>query len=81
MCRGRVGRHPAGAEEMADEKGPRYYSGSPAKSHKGDIPNKVFAMKDKGFLAACEKAGVQPTARQASKFRLGKGAAFKAKGS
>jgi hypothetical protein len=29
------------------------------------------------FKAACEAAGVQPTKRQASKFRMGKGRAFK----
>ena len=41
--------------------------------------NRLFATSDKAFLAACEKAGTPPTARQASKFRNKKGSAFKAK--
>ena len=60
---------------MAEEK-KKFHSGSPDKAHTGAVPNKVFAAKDPAFRDACEKAGVQPTARQASKFRMGKGAAF-----
>lgn len=42
------------------------------------MTNKKFAEKDKGFREACEKAGVEPTTRQASKFRNKKGSAYKA---
>ena len=31
--------------------------------------NEIFALQDTAFKQFCEKAGVQPTARQASKFR------------
>lgn len=33
------------------------------------------------FTKACEKAGITPSARQASKFNNGKGAAFKVRNS
>ena len=68
-------------KQNKEPKGPPYKGGSPAKAHDGSIPNKVFALKDQGFKDACERAGVQPTSRQASKYRNGKGSAFKAKGS
>jgi predicted HicB family RNase H-like nuclease len=42
-----------------------------------DILNREFAKSDENFIKACEKAGVQPTRRQASKFRRGFGLAFK----
>jgi len=48
-------------------------------NHKGEIPNKVFCKTDPAFIAACDNAGVNPTSRQASKWRMGKGSAFKAK--
>lgn len=57
-----------------------FKGGSPAKAHTGAVPNKVFAATDDAFKARCEAAGVQPTARQASKFRMGKGSAFNFKG-
>ncbi|MCI4435668.1 MAG: hypothetical protein JHC33_02485 [Ignisphaera sp.] len=41
--------------------------------------NKDFAMKDSAFAEACGKAEVQPTRRQASKFRRGYGKAYKFK--
>ena len=37
----------------------------------------MFAGTDKSFAACCERANVQATTRQASKFRRGKGAAYK----
>ena len=40
------------------------------------ITNKEF-KSDGNFVKACEKAGIEPTARQASKFRMGKGLAYK----
>lgn len=43
---------------------------------KGFVSNKAFAQNDQGFRARCEEAGVEPTARQASKYRNGKGSAF-----
>lgn len=44
----------------------------------GSQSNKWFSRTDHGFLQACEAAGIKPTARQASKFRRGYGAACKA---
>jgi len=41
------------------------------------ITNKKFVEVDKAFIAACERAGTKPTARQASKYRNKKGIAFK----
>lgn len=43
--------------------------------------NDGFAASDTAFREACEKAGVNATARQASKFRNGYGAAVRAAGS
>ena len=63
------------------QQGPNpFRGGSPEKAHTGAVPNKVFAATDQSFRAKCEAAGVQPTSRQASKFRLGKGSAFNYKG-
>jgi hypothetical protein len=42
----------------------------------GDVFNREFAKTDTVFLAACEKAGVKPTPRQASKFRRKMGKAY-----
>lgn len=39
--------------------------------------NKQFAVENQEFKHACEDAGIPVTARQASKFRRGKGKAFK----
>ena len=49
---------------------------SPGHKHKYDIHNTKFAKEDSTFQSACDKAGVQPTARQASKWRNKKGAAY-----
>ena len=40
------------------------------------VTNKKFS-EDGFFKACCEKAGIEPTMRQASKFRMEKGSAFK----
>ena len=40
------------------------------------MTNKEFAKTDPKFRAACERAGIEPTARQASKYRRGFGLAF-----
>jgi len=42
--------------------------------------NEMFALEDSAFKAACEKAGTNATARQASKFRNGYGLAARAAG-
>jgi predicted HicB family RNase H-like nuclease len=39
--------------------------------------NKEFAATDQNFLKHCKATKVEPTKRQASKFRMGKGKAFK----
>ena len=39
--------------------------------------NREFAQKDKPFQDACSRAKVQPTTRQASKWRNEKGLAWK----
>ena len=44
------------------------------------ISNKEFAAQDKKFQAACKAAGVEPTARQASKYRNNQGLAYQSKG-
>jgi hypothetical protein len=40
------------------------------------MTNKEFAAQDESFKVACEQAGVQPTKRQASKWRSKKGKAW-----
>jgi hypothetical protein len=40
------------------------------------LNNREFAQTDKEFQEACRKAGIPPTQRQASKFRLRSGKAF-----
>ena len=42
--------------------------------------NEMFALENAEFKQHCESAGVQPTARQASKFRNGYGAAARSAG-
>jgi hypothetical protein len=41
------------------------------------MTNAEFSQKDNLFLKVCKMAGIKPTIRQAAKFRMGKGAAFK----
>jgi hypothetical protein len=41
------------------------------------VTNKMFSTEDGFFKKACEVAGIKVTTRQASKFRLGKGLAYK----
>ena len=41
------------------------------------MSNKEFAAKNEAFRKACERAGVEPTSRQASKYQNKKGAAYK----
>lgn len=41
------------------------------------VTNKKFVEVDKVFISACERAGIKPTSRQASKWRNKKGLAFK----
>ena len=44
------------------------------------MTNKEFAAQDQKFRAACSAAGVEPTARQASKYRNNQGLAYQSKG-
>jgi len=44
-----------------------------------NLNHKDFALKIKTFKASCEKAGIEPTKRQASKYRNKKGKAYMAK--
>lgn len=43
------------------------------------MTNKQFSQQDKVFQRACELAGIPVTARQASKYRAGKGKALRFK--
>ena len=52
---------------------------SPGHNHRYDIHNEKFAKEDQTFINACERVGVKPTARQASKFRNKKGKAYHGK--
>jgi hypothetical protein len=38
--------------------------------------NREYAASDKEFIEACKRAGIPPTQRQASKFRLKTGRAY-----
>ena len=49
---------------------------NPGHRHKYEIHNEKFARENNEFQSACDKAGVKPTARQASKFRNKKGRAY-----
>jgi hypothetical protein len=40
------------------------------------LTNRMFAKKNKQFLIDCTSAGVEPTMRQASKYRRKQGLAF-----
>ena len=46
---------------------------------KYEIHNERFSKEDSAFNAACSKAGIKATKRQASKWRNQKGLAFKSK--
>lgn len=48
-------------------------------TNRPEVDNRTFAGTNQQFKDACSAAGVQPTKRQASKFRRKFGAAFKAK--
>ena len=39
--------------------------------------NRHFAQNDTKFIDLCNKAGIKPTKRQASKYRMQKGLAYK----
>lgn len=41
-----------------------------------EIHNEKFAKEDSAFQAACDKMGIKPTTRQASKWRNKKGKAY-----
>lgn len=48
----------------------------PPKKEVPKITNRKFSQEDRLFLKACELAGVEPTRRQASKFRNKNGSAY-----
>jgi len=48
----------------------------PGHKHKYETTNATFAKNDGNFINACSKAGVQPTTRQASKWRNKTGLAY-----
>lgn len=45
------------------------------KLHENPGTNKKFAKENQKFRKACEDAGIEPTSRQASKYRRGFGKA------
>ena len=63
-------------KEQADAK--KHAEQERHKSMKGDMSNKKFAEENGSFKEACKKAEVEPTTRQASKFRNKTGAAYNA---
>ena len=54
----------------------RYVGTSPAETP--ELTNKKFS-ENKLFMACCKAAEVEPTTRQASKFRMKKGSAYAAR--
>jgi hypothetical protein len=44
---------------------------------KNVVTNKEFSSTNAAFQAACIEAQIEPTTRQASKWRMGKGKAYK----
>ena len=48
------------------------------KKKSGPATNTEFAANDGAFRKACQKAGVEPSRRQASKFRRKMGRAYRA---
>jgi hypothetical protein len=44
------------------------------------MTNSQYAASDKAFQEACKKAGIPPSRRQASKFKLGFGKAWEHRG-
>ena len=52
-----------------------FRTGMMIEEEKPEVTNEQFAKTDEHFQTACEKAGVEPTSRQASKWRNGKGIA------
>ena len=57
----------------------RQYDPGPSVPSRYEVPNRVFATTDKAFLNACQKIGIEPTTRQASKWRNKKGRAWGAR--
>lgn len=41
------------------------------------MSNREFSLSDRGFRELCKLAGVEPTKRQASKFKNRKGSAYR----
>ena len=62
-------------ERFANQYAPKRYAN---KRRKETTVNNRDFTSDGAFQAACSAAEVKPTKRQASKFRMGQGAAYKA---
>jgi len=65
-------------QRMTDDerkKANKYAENERHRSMKGES-NRHFAEKNARFRQACQNAGVEPTVRQASKFRNGEGKAY-----
>lgn len=54
-------------------------SGAPLSDYSRAAERNKNTFKSGVFTAACEKAGITPTTRQASKFSRGMGAAYKSR--
>ena len=67
--------HRLSAEEQ--EKARKHAQLEARKSMRYDTTNAEFAKENATFRKACEAAGVEPTTRQASKYRNGQGIAYK----
>lgn len=54
-------------------------SWKPTPSYYPAVTNKEFAENNAEFRAACDRAGVQPTKRQAARYRQKRGQAYSAR--
>lgn len=71
----------AGTEEDRKAEKARLEAKAKARAEQnanGGVTNDVFAATNEEFRAACSKAGVQATARQAGKYRRKVGQAYEA---
>jgi hypothetical protein len=63
----------------AMDRSVNYKGGLKMNAEKENLVMEFFKSKDARFTAACEKAGIPETRRQASKWLMKKGKAFKQK--
>jgi hypothetical protein len=62
---------------LTPEKAAKHAKAERTKTQKFEQSNRVFAAENKAFRAACSEAGVEPTKRQASKYRNKLGVAYR----